>query len=456
MKQPNLVYVFPDEFSQRAMGFRREDPVITPNLDKFANEGFELTEMISNYPVCSPYRGMLFTGCYPHSTGIRTNCHSESVYLGNYLKEDEICISDVLAENGYETGYIGKWHLDPSSKDQNPYTEGVRDDGKIWDSFTTKNRRHQFKFWHSYGCCDNHNDPHYWATDSDISERIEPKEWSATHDANIAIDYIKNANNTIRDENKPFCLFVAMNPPHMPFDQVPQKYKDMYKDIPLSKLLVNKNVVDIPLALNGVRDYYSSVTGVDDQFGRILASIKEKNIENDTIVVFTSDHGELMGSHGLMNKNSWYRESANVPFIIRYPAMNLRGKTDEVMNVPDIFPTLLELMGLKDKIPTAVEGLSCAQIFAGGTSCPYAYFGSEANHTRGVISKKYTYAIQKNQSGNEIEYLFDNVNDYAQLYNIADSKTDVIAEYRKVLAKMCMDKNDPWLSDYSDFINISL
>lgn len=438
MKQPNLVYVFPDEFSQRAMGFRNEDPVITPNLDKFAREGIELTEMISNYPVCSPYRGMLFTGRYPQSTGVLGNCHSEAP-KDCYLKKDEICISDVLAENGYETGYIGKWHLDAPDESQTPYTTGKREDGRIWDSFTKPDRRHQFKFWYSYGCCDNHNDPHYWATHSDIRERIEPKEWSASHEATIAIEYITNKNNTIRDENKPFCLFVAMNPPHMPFDQVPQKYKDMYKDIPVSELLINENVIKIPAALNSVKNYYSSVTGVDDQFGRILAAIKEKDIENDTIVVFTSDHGELMGSHGLMNKNSWYRESVNVPFILRYPALNLKGKTDQLMNVPDIFPTLLELMGLKNTIPPTVEGLSCAQIFKGGNSYPYAFFSNEGV-SRGIISKKYTYAIEKSKTDTVIEYLFDNEKDYGQVHNLADSNTSTLKKYREILSSMLTER----------------
>ncbi|MDY3369239.1 sulfatase-like hydrolase/transferase, partial [Zhenhengia yiwuensis] len=112
MTKPNLVYIFCDQFRRQAIGYMGEDPVVTPHLDQFAREGVVFNQAVSNYPVCSPYRGILLTGLYPHKNHIFTNCNSKSAPKGCYLREDQLCLSDILSENGYELGYIGKWHLD--------------------------------------------------------------------------------------------------------------------------------------------------------------------------------------------------------------------------------------------------------------------------------------------------------------------------------------------------------
>ena len=111
-KQPNLVYVFPDQMRGQAMEFLGEEPVITPNLDRFSTESVVFTQAVSNYPVCSPHRAMLMTGMYPISNGVLNNCTSRSAELGIQLKQSSRCWSDILHEKGYSLGYIGKWHLD--------------------------------------------------------------------------------------------------------------------------------------------------------------------------------------------------------------------------------------------------------------------------------------------------------------------------------------------------------
>ncbi len=449
---PNLVYVFADEFRQRCLGFRNEDPVFTPCLDRFACESVELTNLISNFPVCSPYRGMLFSGRYPHHNGIYTNCHSNSAPFGCFLKQDEICLPDVLKRGGYETGYIGKWHMDPGSKEQLPYTEGYRPDGRIWDSYTTPERRHGFSFWYSYGCCDNHFHPHYWKNDAPIEQRIDVDEWSAEHEASVAVEYIENRDGTYREEGKPFALFVSMNPPHMPFSEVPEKYHAPYREKSEWELLNDPNCEEIPAAWDSVRGYFAAVTGVDSQFGRILDAIDRKGMKENTIVVFTSDHGELMGSHGLMGKDYWYRESVNVPFLLRYPEKNLRGRSDEIASIPDLFPTLAELMGLQDLVPESVEGKSLVPVLEGGKGDGFAYYGSDYRHTRGVISREYTYAVYRKRNGCEREYLYDNLADPFQLYNILPERPETAGKMREILEKMCRERDDPWISGEYPFL----
>ena len=108
--KPNLLFIFADQYRQASLGFLKEDPVHTPNIDKLAKEGVFFSEAVSNNPLCSPYRAMIMTGRYSLSTGVVENCNSQRTALGNFLKKDEICFSDVLVDNGYSAGYVGKWH----------------------------------------------------------------------------------------------------------------------------------------------------------------------------------------------------------------------------------------------------------------------------------------------------------------------------------------------------------
>ena len=146
-KGPNLVFVFPDQMRGQAMGFLNEEPVITPNLDKFAKESLVLPQTVSNYPVCSPFRAMLMTGKYPHATKVLNNCYSETTPYDCQLKTDERCWSDILKEKGYSLGYIGKWHLDSPYK---PYIDCKNNKGKTaWNEWCPPGRRHGFDFWYA-------------------------------------------------------------------------------------------------------------------------------------------------------------------------------------------------------------------------------------------------------------------------------------------------------------------
>ncbi|MBT4502457.1 MAG: sulfatase-like hydrolase/transferase, partial [Gemmatimonadetes bacterium] len=191
--RPNLVFVFPDQFRQQSLGCMSQDPVVTPNFDRFAARSRVLTHAVSNRPVCSPYRAMLFTGKYPHANGVLTNCNSDTVQYDCYLRDTDRCLTDILHDADYSQGYIGKFHLDPPTDAHSEYTEGPRGDGKIWDTYTAPGpRRHGIDFWHSYGCCDNHLHPHYWEGDARLEERIDVDDWSVRHETDVAVDFIRN------------------------------------------------------------------------------------------------------------------------------------------------------------------------------------------------------------------------------------------------------------------------
>ncbi|MGD2122637.1 MAG: sulfatase, partial [Gemmatimonadota bacterium] len=400
-RSPNLLFVFPDQMRGQALGFMGEDPVITPNLDRFAAEGVVFTEAVSNYPVCSPYRAMMLTGQYPHSNGVLANCNTNGAEHGYELAADARCWSDVLHDCGYSLGYIGKWHLDSPHR---PYVDTSNNtDDFAWNEWTPPERRHGFDFWYAYGTYDNHDHPEYWTTSATRSQRTRVDQWGPEHEADKAIEFIRNEGGGFRDPEKPWALVVSMNPPHMPYQRVPERYLEMYGDAE-SEDLINRANVNLEedtsgaqLARRHMKNYLAQVTGVDDQFGRILAELRASGLEEDTIVVFTSDHGNCLGSHDEVSKNVHYEESMRVPFIIRWTGTIEPRQDDLLLSSPDIHPTLLELMGLAEELPPEVEGRSRASILLRGdgerpTSQLYLWvpYGEPALGRRGVRTHRHT------------------------------------------------------------------
>jgi len=453
---PNLLFVFPDQMRAHAMGFMNEDPAITPTLDRFAAESLVLTSAVSNYPVCSPYRAMLMTGKWPHSNGVLSNCNSRSAPHGYELKETDRCWSDVLKDRGYSLGYIGKWHLDAPYK---PYVKCENNSDKFaWNEWCSPNRRHGFDFWYAYGTYDYHLTPMYWATDSARQTPIRPKQWGPEHEADLAIKYISNAGARYRDAGKPFALVVSMNPPHTPYQLVPPKYLDAYEGKTPEDLINRPNVnlkgdtAGGKLARRHMKNYLAMVTGVDDQFGRILKAIEDEGLKNNTIVVFTSDHGNCLGSHEQPTKNVHYEESMRVPFLIRWPGKIKARHDNLLLSTPDICPTLLDLMGSAGNIPRETDGISHASLFLTGkgkrpTSQLYMWVpvGEPGWGRRGVRTHYYTLMVNKMPDKPIEHVLHDNISDPYQLKNVVDSRTEVVEKLTAELRTWLAKNNDPWL-----------
>lgn len=465
-QKPNLLFVFADQWRRQAVGFMKEDPVLTPNIDNFAKESLVFDNATSSCPLCSPHRAALFTGKYPLSTGVFTNCKPD---LEIMLKPEEICIGDVLKEKGYNTGYIGKWHLDvPEVRyDENPVSGASN-----WDAFTPPGpKRHGFDFWYSYGAFDKHLAPHYWR---DTSEMIKINKWSVEHETDVAIDYIKSCG-----KDKPFALFLSINPPHSPYDEVPEKYKAIYRDMDI-KLRPNVIVEDVKChtgevmksgkdnIIEAAKNYFAAITGIDENFGRLIDELKRKGLYENTIIVLSADHGDMMGSHGMMAKHVWYEESIGIPYIMRWPQKIKSGRTDALLNSMDVMPTLLGLMGFS--VPDSVEGTDFSKVltenqedrvtsafisaYPGRDIFVKAFSEKGANILeygwRGVKTKKYTYVINKGYfpEDNELErLLFDNESDPYQLnpIKIQNPKENPIAcELENELKKHIHKINDPF------------
>jgi arylsulfatase A-like enzyme len=322
---------------------------------------------MSTCPLSSPYRGMFLSGMYPERNGVMSNCMADRPT--STLDTNAVCISDVFNANGYSCGYIGKLHAEaPTRNDPDNPGHYVSSRRPEWDAYTPKSHRHGFTYWYSYGTFDEHKNPHYWDNDG---HKHEPKEFSVKHETDKAIGFLRNDEGQ-RDPGKPFFLCVAYNPPHSPYgslnDCMEEDYS-LYSGKSLGELYVRANADTTMKKSSSLRYYLANVTAVDREFGRLMDALKETGLDRNTIVVFTSDHGETMCSHHTEDpKNSIWTESFNVPFIIRYPGV-LQHRIDSVfLTSTDIMPTLLSLCGMSKRIPSSVEGKDLSGILLGKSS----------------------------------------------------------------------------------------
>jgi arylsulfatase A-like enzyme len=461
--KPNLLFVFADQYRKHAVGFMNEDPVITPNLDRLANEGFAFTNAVSSCPICSPYRAMLMTGRFPMSTGITSNCMPGSDLE---ISEDELFIGDVLKEHGYSTGYIGKWHLEIPSL--NRFINPVDSASDPWDGWTPPGpRRHGFDFWYAYNSNGKHFDPNYW---NDTPKRIDIEQWSVAHETDVAIDFIKDC-----PPDSPFALFMSWNPPHNPY-VAPDQYMALYEDLDLAE---RANVVSTDLSKRRYRSYLAAISSCDDHFGRLMTFLEQAGVSENTIVVFTSDHGEMMGSHGRYAKSIWFDESIGIPFIIRWPGRIQPDVEDMPFACYHFMPTLLGLLGIE--IPEPVEGTDYSKLITGGqqekaTSAVIASYGNPAHimavgqkpsiwalqsdslHRsgvdwrtigyRGLRTERYTYVVDRGRKNEYLKrYLYDNKKDPFQMNPITTehtSQNEIMQLLDEELAAWLKRMHDPF------------
>ncbi len=322
--KPNIIYLIADEWRASATGYAGDPNVKTPNLDKLAKQSLNFHNAVSVLPVCTPHRAALMTGRYPTSTGMFLN--------DAHLPDDELCMAEILGAAGYSTGYIGKWHLDGNGR----------------TAYIPPERRQGWEYWKGAECDHTYNHSHYYEGTSDVK-----RFW----DGYAPYAETKDAQQFIRDHaagERPFILMVAYGTPHFPHESAPAELKALY---PPDKIQLPPNV-PAKMQANArkeARGYYAHCTALDRCVGDLMKTIDDTGLANNTIVVFSSDHGESLGSHGVPPKTKQvaWSVSSRVPFLMRVPAMS-GHKVETPITTPDVLPTLL---GLADvKIPNSVEG----------------------------------------------------------------------------------------------------
>ena len=457
-KKPNIVIIIADQWRGQAIGFIGKEKVKTPFLDSFAKQSFVMTQMVSNYPVCSPARAMLMTGNYPFKNHVYSNVNSASSPYGIELSANAVCWSDVLKANGYSNGYIGKWHLDSPHP---PYVSTSNNDKKVaWNEWTSPERRHGFDYWYAYGTYDVHNKPMYWDTKDSRDSFHYVNQWGPEHEAGKALDFFSNKYK-VRDATKPFALVVSMNPPHSDYKTVPDKYMELYKDMPLDSLLQD---ADIPPAgtemgkeyRNNIKYYYANISGVDEQIKRIVYGLKQEKLLDNTIILVMADHGNCLGKHDEVSKNNIYEESLRIPMIVYWKGQ-IKARIDSTFlgSIPDLYPTLLDLIGDKKQIPADVDCKSYASYFRNGSGTApkeqYILGAIMSNNAkkntgfRGIRNAEYKLAYMQKKDGSQDAFFFNIKQDPFELNNIYQKDDQRVLALKASLLQWLQKTNDTFI-----------
>ncbi len=431
-KRPNILFVFSDEHRWCSLPFTQMPQVVAPNITKLANEGMRFDNCCSTSPICIPYRGMLITGQWPH----QSQCISNDYFDNNdVIGINSPTIAQTFKKAGYVTGYVGKWHL----RNQTAKNAGFD----------------YFKHW-LYG--DNH-----WETpvrDVPSGEDFKQvKGYNAIGMTDQALEFIhSNAQG-----DKPWLMMLSINPPHWQWDDAPEEFVKLY---PQDKLVFRPNVTQERNKKNKellyYQHYHAHITAVDQQLGRLMEELKKIGVEDDTILIYTSDHGSSFGSNGVTSKANPFDEAVRVPFIIRWPHRVPAGKvTDSNLGTIDLNPTLCGLAGIKH--PKECSGQDMSSVMLGGSGPdPTSQFilvnNFQRNYYRtqldpdgpnifypyrGVRTKRYTYAVRAD--GEWI--LYDNKEDPYQMNNLVNNPeyAGVKSELQKELKDWLAKAEDPYI-----------
>ncbi|GHB98896.1 sulfatase family protein [Cerasicoccus arenae] len=409
MPRPNVIYVFADQWRAQAMGYAGDPNVKTPNLDVFAAESVNFRKAISGVPVCCPARATLISGQRPLSHGVFLN----DVCLPN----DRRSIAHRFKDAGYDTAYIGKWHIDGHGR-------------KSYNIPPERNRG--FDYWKVLECTHDYNSSPYFEGTSEVKKFWEG--YDAIAQTTDACNYVRNRS----PEDKPFLLMLSWGPPHDPYGTAPEQYRAMYNPDDII-LPLNVPEEEVDTARKELAGYYAHCSALDDQFARLREVLRATGQEENTILVFTSDHGDMLRSHGQQRKQRPWEESMRIPFLLRWPAgLGEQGRaTDALLDVLDHQPTLLELCSIE--CDGALEGLSFKAAaknnavdadYAALLAC-YHPFGEYERRNggqeyRGLRTQRYTYV----ETRGEPWLLYDNDNDPYQLLNLVSNPTHSDIQHR--------------------------
>ena len=404
-EKPNVIYILTDQWRASAFGYAGDPNVKTPNIDTLAEESISFTNALSVSPVCTPHRAALMTGRFPTSTGMFLN--------DLYLPSEELCMAEIFKSEGYNTAFLGKWHLDGHGRLNNVPQE----------------RRQGFDYWKALECSHNYNKMAYYDNHSP-----EMKYWKGYSPFAISKDAQQYITDQSENEN-PFLMVVSIATPHFPHATALQEYKDLYPEdeIKIAPNVPKNRHKKVRKELNG---YYAHATATDKAIGELLDKIKTLGLDKNTIIVFSADHGEMMGAHDGRphSKQVAWDESVRVPFLIKYPTIGKHaGITVRTpLTTPDILPSLLGLAAIK--IPKSIEGKDLSKVIKSpdieknGTAlfmnlCPFTreYVHEEY---RGIYTNQYAYV--RTLSGPS--KLFDMVNDPYQMNNLVGAKDFVKIE----------------------------
>jgi len=399
-RRPNVVVILTDDQRWDCMSCAGHPFLKTPNMDRIAAEGARFANMFVTTSLCSPSRATCLSGLYAHTHNVLNNFTNFPADLPSYPRR--------LHESGYETAYIGKWHMNEKNDEKQP----------------------GFDYWASHK-----GQGTYYDTTFNIEGKREVLKGYYTHRVTeLAVDWLK------RPHQRPFLMIMGHKAPHGPFEPEP-KYATVFDSIKIEKPPTANDTgegkpswvkwrvptwhgIDGPLyGLNDytkfVRSYLGTILSVDDSVGQILAALNAIGELDNTLVVYMSDNGFMLGEHGAIDKRCMYEESIRVPLVVRYPELIRRPRViNEMVLNADLAPSVLDICGAKPL--ERVHGLSWKKLLAGDSSgwrksWYYEYnYEKEFPYTpnvRGVRTDEWKYVHSPNGDDQPDKYK-------AELYNL--------------------------------------
>jgi len=483
-KHPNIIMILCDELRADALGCYGNSIIDTPNIDRLATMGTRFDQCMITQPTCTPSRASILTGCYP--SAIRSRM------VGCYTPDDPRFLPRILSQHGYRTASIGKLHLVPQGAEPDVIDNRMAsEDGNYYgfQEIDLVNGHGDKCFGQQYTEWLNERVP-------DLSERLERKQayphgvnsytWELPEEVHSS-NYIADRTVSFLEQNheQPFFLHVSFPDPHYPFT-VPEPYASRYNpdDMPPPIAPINESdnmpplhtqvyqrqntanihpdgrpvdrVIGTPphiYADYSVEDwqqvkalYYGMVSLADHAIGRILNTIDQQNLHENTIIVFLSDHGDYLGDHGFYGKGLPYDSVLRVPMIWSGPQIKAGTAIDTVESTLDISPTLLDMVGISE--PEATQGLSMKAILGGELRERPSIAMTEndddfaAVRMRTITTKNWRLTYYLNETFGE---LIDRINDSDELHNLWDNpeygkvKQDLLNQLmQKVLASVDM------------------
>jgi len=441
-KHPNFLILFTDQQRHDTIKACGHQNMITPNLDRLVKEGCYFENAYSPNPVCIPARHNLLTGLPAKHHG----------YYGNFshpLNNVLPTLPRILADNGYDTRAIGKMHFKPARR------HSGFNKMELMEEIPEFREDDEYAMYLKDVGLENIQSIHgvrnllYMLPQRSL---IPEEHHGSTWVADRSVKYIKdNAGK------RPFFLWSSWIAPHPPFD-VPDSFADLYNDVDIPETLksktkltphASKSAIHCDLPKNKEKDYikrirqlyYSAISLVDKNIGRILKALEEAGELDNTFIIFSSDHGEMLGDHGCFQKQLPYDSASKIPFLIRYPEKIKKDTTrSDFVDLNDILPTVLDVAGIDYPGPQELPGGS---VLRNDKDRSYQYIEHHQGINRwiSIRDKEYKYNYYY---GGGLEELFDMKNDPSESTNLLEKNPEKFLSQKNKLYNVLMEYEKKW------------
>ena len=454
-RQPNILLIFVDNQPASMMGCYGNDEIFTPHLDELASRGVLFRNAFCPNSMCSPCRASMLTGLMPSQHGIHTWLDDDEMGAWpphyNAIAEFET-LPEMLAQAGYHTALIGKYHLGFAHEPQNGFKHWVAMEKGMMDSF-------------------------YGVQMIDNGQRHTAAEHSVDYFTEKSVEYLDR--HAGRDE-PPFFLFMTYNAPYgeVPNPSEPDhRHSNSYAELPMYSVpreglcpeLIDwilmrkeklpdvdfawyKKLAEQPNNLTAMRQFYSQMSMVDDGVGQVLAKLQEKGVLDDTLVIYTADHGLSVGHHGFWGhgEDTWpsnmHRSANNIPLIFSYPDFSKPGRQlENLVGTTDIFATILDFAGCKLESPESVSGTSFCPLLRGESGNFRDQIFMEQEETRAIRTSHWLFMRRIQNTKYDFKHeLYDLESDPDERNNLAQNP-----EYADVVAGLS-SRLDEFFTDYAN------